>query len=282
MIDLAAVVRAAHELDPLPASVIRLTGLVDDPDVGVDQLAEVVAFDQALTLKMLRAANAAASASGLEVTTVHDAIARMGAAQVVAFAVAAHARGMLAQALPGFGLGENQLWRHSVMSALAVEAMPQSVSGLVPPEAFTAALLHDIGKLVLNRFLTPGIVALMKRAQSEGGLSPCQAEREIIEVHHAEVGGLVAQHWALPARIVNAIQYHHDVAVGDDLLCDLVHVASQAANWIDSSGRDQSPEDSLIDVAVRERISWVAGDLAGLVERVRLRFADVGNRYQQT
>ncbi len=279
MIDLQAVIQAANHLDPLPLSASRLADLVEDPDAGVDQIAEVIAFDQALTMKMLRAANSAASGSALEVTSVHEAVARMGAAQVVAFAVASHTRSLMAKAVPGYGLSENQLWRHSVLSALAAESMPRACRVPVPPDAFTAALLHDIGKLVLNRFLTPEVIDLLQRAQVEGHLSPYEAEVAVIQVHHAEVGGLVAQHWTLPERIVKAIQHHHDPAQGGEL-CDIVYVANKAANTIEPMLPQQRPEDMRIDPAVAERLELADSALDDLCVRVRERFEQVSERYQ--
>jgi putative nucleotidyltransferase with HDIG domain len=279
MIDLQQVIRAAHDLDPLPASATRLAELVEDADAGVEQIAEVIAFDQALTMKMLRAANSAASASALEVTNVHEAVARMGAAQVVAFAMASHTKSMLAKAVPGYGLSENQLWRHSVLSALAAEAMPRACRVAVPPDAFTAALLHDIGKLVLNRFLTPPIVELIHRAQTEGRLSPFEAEVEVIQVHHAEVGGLVAQHWGLPERIVKAIQYHHDPEHGDDDLCAIVYVANKAANKIEPMLPGMQPEHLQLNPTIVERLQLGATALDDLCEAAAKRFEDVSARY---
>lgn len=279
MIDLQQVIRAANDLDPLPASATRLAELVEDPDAGAAEIAEVIAFDQALTMKMLRAANSAASASALPVTSVHEAVARMGAAQVVAFAIASHTRALLSKAVPGYGLSENQLWRHSVLSALAAESLPRACRVSVPPDAFTAALLHDIGKLVLNRFLTPPIVELMRRAQLEGQLSPFEAEVEVIQVHHAEVGGLVAQHWELPERIVKAIQYHHEPDQGDDGLCDIVYVANAAANQIEPPLPGANPAGQSLDPDVVVRLGLGENALEDLCAVVSRRFEEVSARY---
>lgn len=279
MIDLQQVTQAANDLDPLPASATRLAALVDNPDVGIDQIAEVIAFDQALTMKMLRAANSVASASATVVTSVYEAVSRMGAAQVIAFAVASHAKSILTKAVPGYGLSENQLWRHSVLAALAAEVLPRVTRVAVPPDAFTAALLHDIGKLVLNRFLTPEVVALIRRAQIEGNLSPFQAEVEVIQVHHAEVGGLVAQRWALPERIVRAIHYHHDPEHGDDELCDIVYVANKAANTIEPMRPTVHPDEIQIGPEVAERLGLEDGAFDELCAGVKKRFGEVSARF---
>ena len=280
MIDLQQVIHAAQDLDPLPASATRLAGLVDDPDTGIDEIAEVISFDQALTMKMLRAANSAASASAMEVTDVREAVSRMGTAQVMAFAVASHTKSMMAKPVPGYGLSENQLWRHSVLAALAAESMLRVCGVSVPLDAFTAALLHDVGKLVLSRFLTPEILGLLKRAREEGHLSPFAAEMEVIQVHHAEVGGLVAQHWGLPERMVRAISFHHNPEVAADDLSDIVCVADLAANRIEPTLPEMKPEEIVVPAEVAERIGMVDPSLDALCEHVQARFEDVIKRYQ--
>ena len=86
MIDLHDLIEQANEPAPLPASTVRLAELVSDPDSQLNDVAELIAFDQGLTLKLLRAANSAASASAEPVGTVLEAVGRMGTSQVLALA----------------------------------------------------------------------------------------------------------------------------------------------------------------------------------------------------
>ena len=214
MIDLDNLIEQANGLAPLPASAVRLAGLIGDPDCHLDQVVELIAFDQALTLKLLRAANSAASASATRVGSVQEAVIRMGTAQVLAFTVAAGARPLLQPGIPEYGLSEGALWRHSVAAAVATEAMQLSGGFELPPETFTSALLHDVGKLVMGRFLTPEVLGFIRWSQEVDHLDRLEAESVLLEVNHAELGGLVAQHWKLPPRIVQGITYHHNPGAG--------------------------------------------------------------------
>ena len=102
MINLANLIEQANELAPLPASTVRLAGLVSNPGCDLDDVAELIVFDQALTLRLLRVANSVASSPEMPVGDVKDAVMRMGMAQVLALAVAA--RGKAGPPIPGFGL----------------------------------------------------------------------------------------------------------------------------------------------------------------------------------
>jgi len=186
MIEAAALVKAAHGLDPLPATVARLASLVVRPDWSLNEAAHLVEFDPALTGRLLRLANSAAMAGLSPVNTARDAIMRVGIGPALAFAAASGLRKQLKRALPEYGLTEGQLWRHSVASALAVEPIARRARTPVPPECFTAALLHDIGKIVLARFLSPDELKWLAEARDLGG-SSLQAEMEVLGVNHAEL-----------------------------------------------------------------------------------------------
>jgi len=154
-------------------------------------------------------------------------------------------RQQLQQAVPEFGLAENMLWRHSVAAALAAESMGSLCKAQIPPESYAAALLHDIGKLVLARFLDPDLLSYLQRAQNEGRCHPLEAEMEILEVNHAELGGLVARHWELPNTIALGIQYHHTPTEEHPQVCHVVCVANELAKIIvpETEAAPPYPED---------------------------------------
>lgn len=279
MIDLSALADSVNELAPLPPSAARLVQLGGDPDADMDAFAEVIEFDPALTMKVLRAANSAASGSALPVTSLREAVARMGVAQVVTFAVATHARGTLSQAVPGYGYSENQLWRHSVFAALAAESTPRACGMAVPSEAFTGALLHDIGKLVLGRLLTHEVAARLAEVRTQTQTTSWQAERTVLNTDHAAVGARVAGHWKLPVSLVRAIEFHHDPGSDSDLLSSYVYLADLAANRIEPTAPEVDSRHLAIDPEVAAKLGLrddVLPDLAALTSE---RFAEVSARY---
>ena len=229
MVNPCELIRQARELEPLPASTIRLAGLVSSENVDLDEICEVITYDQALTLALLRAANSAAHAGASDVSQVYEAVFRLGAAHVLALALAANTGKLLKKHLPAYGLDEGALWRHSVAAVTAAESLAKYAAEDLPPETFTAALLHDVGKLVMGRFISASDIETIHRARIEGGLDLQTAERQVMGMDHAELGGIIALHWKLPERIIKGITYHHNPIKGQDLICDAVYLANQIA-----------------------------------------------------
>ncbi len=278
MIDLDRLIERANELAPLPASAVRLAELISQPDCHLDEVAELIAFDQALTVKLLRAANSAASAAALPISSVQEAVTRMGTAQVLALAVAAGARPFLQARVPGYGLAEGDLWRHSVAAAVAAETAPAFCGVDVPPETFTAALLHDVGKLVMGRFLSPEILGFIQRAQEVDHLDRLEAEALLLNVHHGELGGLIAQHWKLPPRVVLGITYHHNPEQGLDVVCDLTCLSNQVAKRIEA-GLDGRRLEFTLPYEVAERLGLTPKSLNNFCPIAASRYSQVSRRY---
>lgn len=278
MLDHTALVKASKNLAPLPATVTRLATLLATDHWSIADVEGIVRLDAPLTGRLLQYANSAASASLVPIGTVRDAIMRVGVGPVLSFATATTVQRELKRALPEYGLSEGDLWRHAVATALASEVVVRAAQVEAPPETFTAALLHDVGKLVLARFLDAETLRYLARARDEGGDSSLQAEIEILGVHHGELGGLIAANWGLPPRLVAGIQHHHTPAAGRDVICDLVHVANVVAKRV-GTGHVAAPADAVPDDASLERLQIKAEGLAGIEQDVQERLASTVSRF---
>ncbi len=267
MIDLDRLIQQANDLEPLPGTTTRLAALAADPDAGIRELVDLVSFDQALTARLLRFANSAAVGSREPVASVQGAIQRLGTGTVLTVAMGAAVKGRLMAAVPQYGIGEGGLWRHSIAAALAIEALVRIGRVSAPSAAFSAALLHDVGKLVLSRFLDPEVLAVLHEARTAGGLSALAAEVEVLSVHHAELGGLIAQHWKLPDAIVQGISKHHTADEHDDV-ARLVRLADLLAHHQHPVSDAPVSEDDLSAAAAPFRLT------APTLERVEQAIAD--------
>ena len=274
MIDVKALSVAAHHIEALPASVARLSSLMASDRWNLTEVEEVVTLDQALTMRLLRAANSAASASAVPIATVRDAVVRMGGRTLLSLATVVGVQKRLQTALPEYGLSEGELWRHSVAAALAAESLPRFCGTALPGETFAAALLHDIGKLVMARFLNDEILRVLAEGRERGGLSSLLAETEVLQVHHGELGGLIAQHWQLPERIVAGIIYHHTPDQTRDVIADAVHVANVSAK-LAGTGYTASEADLQVVPSSLERLGMtqeavleLSSDVAARLEQV--------------
>lgn len=289
MIDYEFLITKTCETAPFPVTAVRLAQLLSDPDYNTCDVIDVIRYDQVLTARVLRAANSAANASYDRVATVGEAVFRIGSGQILALAVAAGVRPLFNQKIMGYGVTEANLWRHSMAAAVAVETAQAFCNVPIPPPTFTAALLHDIGKLAIGRFLPNEQLTALNRARDEEGLTPLEAEKKVLGLDHGQLGGLIAKRWQLPARIVHAITYHHFPLEGDDLICDFVYFANQLAKQIerglDGSGFDfvevYEEKLSYLPTAVR-RIGMTGLGLNELCPVAEAQYKKISQRYNAT
>jgi putative nucleotidyltransferase with HDIG domain len=280
MIDLDALAEAATRLDPLPTSVGRLAGLVA-AKAPLHEIVDTVQYDQALTGALLRSANSSWSAPRHEVTTVKDAVVRLGAGPVLSLALGVTVRSRLGTAVPAYGLAEGDLWSHSVAAALAAETLARCAGADLPAETPTAALLHDVGKLVMGRFIDGADLMAIEIAR-EAGVSRMQAELDVLGIDHAELGGLIAQSWELPSSLVSGIRGHHltprEVTDGDGASITYgVHLADVVAKVV-LAGFGAAPPDDNADL---ERFAQACGELRVSADRFDEVCRLVGERYQE-
>ena len=218
-------------MKPLPASVTRLASIVANRRSSLDDIVEVISYDPVLTAKVIRGANSVFSAPRVPITSVDRAVVRIGTGAVLALATAASVEKQLNQACPRMEW-TGSLWRHSVAAALSAQVAQAFVRSNTSG-AFTAALLHDIGKLVLSRFLDAEALEMLRYAREKWNLSDLAAEKRVLRVHHGQVGGLMAKRWKLPESIVKGIQFSATPAKGDSVLCDTVHLADAIARAVE-------------------------------------------------
>ena len=210
MVDVDLLIREANELEPMPESATRLASRLAQEDWILEEIVRVIELDPALTGRLLNRANSAASGSRHPITSVRAGVTRMGPGVVLSVALASAIRQEMQSPLPAYGLGEGQFWRHSVASALAIERCQRFCRVAPPPQSFAAALLHDVGKLVLGRHLQPEMLSMPEGSDTAGGRALLKAESEHLGMDHGRLGGLIARHWKLPAGIVTAIACHHN------------------------------------------------------------------------
>ncbi len=212
MLSHASIARVAYDLAPLPATATRLAAVIGQPDWDLGQVVQVVQLDPALSGHVLRFANSALSGAQREISSIDEAVMRIGPGMVLGLAMGAGVRTKMNESVPAYGISAGELWRHAVCAGLAADVARRHCGTPIPNEAFPTALLHDIGKQVLGRFLDEPTVAVLEVARTAGRCSEIEAEAEVLGVHHCEVGGLVAQHWKLPKVFVLGITHHHDPA----------------------------------------------------------------------
>lgn len=272
MIDQDVLISKSLELAPLSPTLVRLAALIAEAEVDLREIIKVISMDPALAGGVMRLANSSLYAGRVEVGTVTDAVMRLGTGTILEMAARVSLKGSMDRGIPEYGLSESMFWSHSCCASLAAEcARSMFCRPLVPPEAATAALLHDIGKLSMAQFLSPAVLRVLRSAQDEGGLSEADAELAVLGVGHGELGGLIVQHWRLPESIRNAITFHHTPELGGGPMSHLINLADHAAVAVTSTQPGVDP--SLPGADVLECLQMTEENFSQLCERVSAQFA---------
>jgi len=230
------IVRHLQDLPSLPAVVMELLSAIDQDDVDISVLAKKVSHDQALTAKTLRLANSSLFGLQVKVTTITQAITYLGFQTTRNLITAAAVTGCFAQGqCPGFD--DRAFWCHSIAAAACSKVIARRVR-FNQDYAFTAGLLHDIGRLVL----VSSYPALYQQVMQYRRAHDCQmqdAELAVMGVDHVVAGVALAEHWNFSDTMKMAIAYHHDPAApGAGLLATIVHVANAVVHALDVAHED--------------------------------------------
>jgi putative nucleotidyltransferase with HDIG domain len=220
-------------LDPLPITVTTLMTKMADEFVSPREIASVIEYDQAIAATLLRAANSAAMGGRMRIERVGDAVTRLGLDFILNVALGSHMKA-LAAPVDMYDLSEDDFWLHSAVSSLAAKEITAAAAPAVqiPKQAAIAALMHDIGKLILVRHSDVDLSEIWKLTESEG-ITFVEAEHTLLGFDHAEVGAAIAEKWGFPEEIRHAIAVHHRVPVLDPTpMTDCVMLANIVAKTV--------------------------------------------------
>lgn len=198
------------ELRPLPAVAARAISLAESDQFSAHELAQAISADQALSAKMLRLANSAYYGFPRRITTVRDAVILLGFRAVRSATLAA----CVIDTLPGSRkMDRTAFWQFAVTVGMLAEILAHA-TGRNEEEAFTAGVLHNIGRLALSQH-RPEELERARALAADQQVSVIEAEREIFGFTDAELGGGMALMWNFPKELADAVAQHHFDA--DDL-----------------------------------------------------------------
>lgn len=257
-------IKEVKTLPAAPRVLSELLSLLSQEESDASQVVELISFDPALTAKVLQRCNNAAAGLGGNITDLNDAVAKMGFNAIFRLVALVIGESMLGKAQKGYGIGPGQLWEHSAMTAVAAKTLAAK-RGSLENVAFTAALLHDIGKLVLGAFLDD-LEQSMPKLKGPSGLSFLQAEKSVLGAEHAEIGGRVLEGWNFPETLVGAVRNHHDPGQDQlhEQLAAYVHLGDVIAHCIKHSqkyefysGQTQPEALQILEISPREMEAFV-------------------------
>lgn len=234
---------ALRDLPPLPSVVLELVESLGHEELSAEQYAVKISRDQALAAKTLRLANSSFYGRGRQVRSVAEAIGVLGLRTVRGVVTAAGLAGSFRRH-PGFD--HDAFWRHSIGSALCAQALAGELGRDDADLAFTVGLLHDIGRLALASAFAPAY-AEVEQWRRDQDCPDGDAERAVLGIDHAEVGGLIARQWNFAPAIVDAIRQHHAPPADAGLtLTGIAHVADAVAHALGLGGNADEAVPALV------------------------------------
>ncbi len=263
----AHIARRIKALPQISLAAVKLSEELGAPRSDANDLERILKGDPALATNVLRLANSAAFRGIKGSATLRDAVVRLGRRGLQGLAAGAALRSALPKSLDGYGQSASEFLRHSVGVAILAERISRMVQFVDRDVVFTAALLHDVGKLVVSTYLVDSGVVLEQDDMSERS---AQSERSAIGIDHCEVGLEVSMAWRLPSAAMIVNRWHHDPLGAPDpvsrkLAC-VVHLADQIDRLLFKDA--VTIDECLVAPAVFERLGLkpaVMGELAASV-----------------
>lgn len=208
------------DLPPIPAVAAQVLALVEDSRTSANDLAQVLAADQMLTAKLIKVSNSAYYGFSRKVSTVRKAVVSIGFKEVRQIAVGASIiQGFKKGALSTEQFDLDLFWGHSMAVAVAAESLAKRTRVCKPEDAFTAGILHDIGRLIIRQGRPAEFERAIQMART-GTISLHTAEVRSTGFAHDEVGRALGELWKFPNHLIDAIDGHHNTKLsprGDGL-----------------------------------------------------------------
>ncbi len=217
---------SVKELPPLPTAVLKILETMSGPDPSAARIEEIVAADQALTAKVLRVVNSAYYGLARQISNVGQAVVILGLQQVRNVALAVGASSTFKGGSPRQAEIMGQFWTHSFATS-ATAGLLAGGKGWERKrieEVQTIGLIHDIGRLFLFANFPKTFDRLVRLAE-ERALDFDAAERTLMGVSHAALGGDIADKWGFPGTIADAIRAHEGPFEDATETAKLVHMA---------------------------------------------------------
>lgn len=205
---LKATIESITDLPTLPVVVGKITSQIANPATNAADIGRLIEQDQVLTGKVLRLVNSAYYGFPKQIKSIQHAVVILGFNKVKTIIITASVFDAFSNRRPG-SLDLQRFWQHSLASAIASKATAELIGASHAAEdAFVGGLLHDIGKIVMDQY-QPGIYAPIAKYAVDKGILLLGAEREVMGLDHAAVGGWMMEKWRLPPSIVHMVSDHH-------------------------------------------------------------------------
>lgn len=216
------ILRKLKTVTSVPPSALRAMKVLQDPNANMGEVVQIIAYDPGLTTNILKMANSSYFGCARSISSLREAVVRLGAANIFKLITASIANLVLNKSIKGYGMTSGELWEHSIAVAVAAE----NVAAIIKDQdaakiAFTSALLHDVGKIVLGDFFDDEVNQEIADSMANGK-SMFEAEKISFGINHAELGARLLASWNIPNLLVESVRWHHAPDFCRDTICSAI------------------------------------------------------------
>lgn len=200
------------QLPTLPVVYYKLDEALKDPETSAQDIAKIVEKDQSLTLKILKVVNSAFYGFPSKIIHISNAVVILGFREVQNLALAISILDMFEESEGGKGLDYKKFWGEALRTSIIASILAKkqkSLSHVQPETAFVAALLQDIGLLILDQYKHENFVKIVGFAEQKELLWHV-VEEKAMGFTHQEVGEYVLEQWKLPNLLIKVVGFHHE------------------------------------------------------------------------
>ena len=208
LVDIDVLMQDADTLPAFPSIVTEILARIDDPLSVPDDFTEIISRDQVMVSKVLKFANSAFYGFPRTIVTLKEAVIILGLDTLKSIVLAISTYSTLNANSKGYGLDKGGLYQHSICCAMIARILAKKFKSENKEKFFIAALLHDVGKLLLDPWISRHKDAVIDGIR-KGNLAPWEAERRVLGFDHAFVGSKLVETWNLPEVLIHVTRYHH-------------------------------------------------------------------------
>ena len=196
-------------IQPIPQIALKILRMLHEDKCSLRHIGHQVQQDQVIASRVINLCNSALFGLRYTVDSIDRALVLVGEKQLLRLVMSASLQTMFPNKNYGYSLCKGGMYQHALGTAMVASELASFTGRAAPDVAYTAGLLHDIGKIPLDQYLSP-LVPFFYRAVHSEGFELCRLEQEQFHISHTEAGGLLAEHWQLPETLADVIRHHHE------------------------------------------------------------------------
>ncbi len=221
-------------LPTLPVIASQLLNMLGSVNVSLAEVSKLMIIDPSITTKVLRIANSAYYGLRKKVDTLRMALVVLGVNEISNIVVGVS----LLKTFPDDAtnnIDRKKFWQHSAMTAHLARLLSHRLKIFTHGEEFTAGLIHDIGKLIMDQYFHEEYVQIYNAVQRNEG-NCFVLEDSILGATHMQIGAWLADKWKIPFHLIESILFHHhpNFSTNNKELVAIIAIANDIANLVDN------------------------------------------------